>query len=128
MAKIVLKQKLKKAGVTYIKVFSAGFSCLDGEPMTKESEIALKKLGYKKEKHLSTNLKTLNLNDYKIFALTEAHKEALGGRCQSAKDLLGYDILDPWHMPQEIYDNCAEQIEKFCDAVMVQVVTVEVKK
>jgi protein-tyrosine-phosphatase len=127
MAKMMLNQKLKAVGVDYIKVFSAGINSVEGQEMTKQSVAAIKKLGYKKERHKSSRIQALNLNEYTIFTLTDAHKVVLGIRCKSARDVLGSDILDPFLMPQDIYDECARQIEKFCGEVIKLIVTVEVK-
>jgi len=131
MAKMIFAQKLKKAGANYIKVFSAGVSSSGGKEMTKESVVAIKKLGYRKERHKSTNVNSLNLNEFKIFALTNAHKAVLannGVKSRSASDIIGFDIADPFHMPQAAYDECAVQIEKFCEAILKEILTVEIKK
>ena len=47
MAEIILKNKLKYAGITGVRVWSAGLSATDGAKMSKNSQEALKLLGYK---------------------------------------------------------------------------------
>lgn len=128
MAKMMLNQKLKRAGIPYIKVFSAGVLSKGGKEIAKESALALKKLGYRKEKHVSSNISRFNLNEYKIFTMTDEHKNVLGNGAQSAKDLLGFDLADPYGGSQEEYDECAKQMEQFVDSVLSNVVTWEVKK
>ena len=47
MAEIILKNKIKLAGIKGVRVWSAGLNTADGLKMSKNSFEALKKLGYK---------------------------------------------------------------------------------
>ena len=47
MAEVILKRKLKLAGIKGVKVISAGLCAEEGEKMSENSRAALKKLGFK---------------------------------------------------------------------------------
>ena len=125
MAEIILKQKLKEAEIKHIEVFSAGVCCVNGQDMTDKSGVALEKLGYNFSSHKSTDINTLKLNEYQIYTMTEGHKSGVNAPCQSASDITGLDISDPWMKSQEVYDKCAKQIENFCDEIIQQILTGE---
>ena len=127
MAKMILNQKVKKNKIDFIKGFSAGVFAGEGEQMSPKSASAIKKLKYRANQHKSTNISNLNLNEYKIFTLTSEHKKFVDATCQSALDVVGFDILDPFGGTQADYDACAVQIEQFVDAILKQISVIEVR-
>ena len=87
MAEIILKNKFKLAGITDIKVMSAGLNAPLGEKMSKNSSLALKQLGYKPVGFKSKPL-TQELIDKAtmIICMTMGHKLQLLG-CEKAHTL-----------------------------------------
>ena len=80
MAEIILKNKLKLAGVKGIRVSSAGLSAIDGQKMSENSQKALKLLGCKPYGFKSKQLtKKMVLSADVTICMTESHKRALVG-------------------------------------------------
>lgn len=127
MAKAILSQKIKQHKINYVKVFCAGVFASEGMSMSDKAVTSLKKLKYKKTLHKSSNIKNFNLNEYKIFALTADHKKHIDAYSQSALDVIGFDIIDPFGGTQEDYDNCARQIEQFADAIIKEIAVIETR-
>ena len=80
MAEIILKKKLKDAGIVGIRVSSAGLSAQAGAKISENSAAALKKLGYRvgafKSKMVTPNmLKRCEL----VICMTTEHKRYLKG-------------------------------------------------
>ena len=127
MAKIIMNQKIKQNKIDFVKVFCAGVYASEGNPINDKAALAIKKLKYRKQPHKSTNIKNLNLNEYKVFALTSDHKKYIDACSQSALDIIGFDILDPFGGSQDDYDTCARQIEQFADAILSELFIIEIK-
>ncbi|MBR1983881.1 MAG: low molecular weight protein arginine phosphatase, partial [Clostridia bacterium] len=78
MAEIILKSKIKNAGLKGVRVSSAGISAINGDKMSKNSVIALKKLGLTAYgfKSKTLDVKMLLKHDI-IICMTENHKRAI---------------------------------------------------
>lgn len=122
MAEIVLKNKLKLAGIKGVHVFSAGTTAIDGEKMSKNSAQALKKLGYKpygfKSKKLTASM--LLKSDLTV-CMTASHKIGIsnfpGVYC--ASQITGQtDIIDPYGGDLSVYLNTLYQIEDLCNRII----------
>lgn len=122
MAEIILKNKLKLAGITNIKVSSAGLSAVDGDKMSKNSATALKKLGYKpygfKSKRL--NLDLVMKHDL-ILCMTESHKRCINvfENVYTVGEVTGLgDIIDPYGKDLNVYVKTSHQIEDACNIIL----------
>lgn len=121
MAEIVLKNKLKLAGVKGYRVSSAGLAATDGEKMSKNSAAALKKLGYKpygfKSKRATGEI--LIKSDI-IICMTEEHKRAIGNfpGVYSVADFTGRDIPDPYGGDINVYVRTSHEIEDVCNIIL----------
>ena len=122
MAEIILKNKLKLAGITNIKVSSAGLSAVDGDKMSKNSATALKKLGYKpygfKSKRLSLDL----VMKYDlILCMTENHKRCINvfENVYTIGEVTGLgDIIDPFGGDLNVYVKTSHQLEDACNIIL----------
>lgn len=129
MAEIILKSKLKKAGITGIRVSSAGLSATAGSPISENSALALKQAGYKvgafKSKVVTPNMiKRTELT----ICMTKEHKRYLSGfeRVYSVGEITGFgDIIDPYGGNLQIYMETARQIEKACEIIVNELIKVK---
>ena len=121
MAEIVLKNKLKLAGVKGYRVSSAGLAATDGEKMSKNSAAALKKLGYKpygfKSKRATGEI--LIKSDI-IICMTNEHKRVIGNfpGVYSVADFTGRDIPDPYGGDINVYVRTSHEIEDACNIIL----------
>ncbi len=125
MAEIILKSKLKLAGISDVRVTSAGLSAIDGEKMNPKSRTALKLLGLK---GYSFKAKTLNQKLLKgsdlIICMTKSQKTYLAGEknVYSMDELTGLgDILDPYGLDQSVYVKTSHQIEDACTVILTKI-------
>ena len=112
MAEAMFKQtaKVKKLKVD---AASCGIYAETGSPTSKNSNIALRKLGFKGTRHKSKNIGELNLKNFDlIITLSSHHKQALQGlnNVISFNELIGFDIIDPYMQGEAVYIDCAKQI------------------
>lgn len=129
MAEIILKTKLKLAGITDVKVKSAGLSTLDGQKMSKNSFTALKLMGYKpygfKSKQLTRQM--LEKSDL-VLCMTLSHKNALNGfkNVYTIAEVTGLnDILDPYGGNINVYIKTSHQIEDACNIILKNILEVK---
>lgn len=121
MAEIILKSKIKNAGLKGIRVSSAGLSAVAGDKMSKNSFVALKKLGLTaygfKSKPL--DVKTLLKHDL-VICMTENHKRAIASfpGVYSVNDFTGQgDIPDPYGGDLNEYIRASHKIEDACNII-----------
>ena len=129
MAEIILKTKLKLAGVLDVKVKSAGLSTIDGQKMSKNSFTALKLMGYKpygfKSKQL--NKKMIEKSDL-VLCMTLSHKVALNGfnNVYTIDEITGIgDILDPYGGNINTYIKTSHQLEDACNIILENILKVK---
>ena len=129
MAEIILKKKLKDAGIVGIRVSSAGLSATAGAKISENSALALKKLGYRanafKSKMATPNmLKRCEL----VICMTSEHKRYLKGfeRVYSVSEVTGLnDIADPYGYGLDMYEITARQIEQACEIILKELIKVK---
>ncbi len=130
MAEVVLKKKFKTAGMKGITVSSAGLAANDGEPMSKNSRLALKKAGYRPNanfKAKSVTKEMLNKTDM-VLCMTKRHKEYLSSfsNVHTLAEATGtIDVIDPYGQGLEIYEQTLHQIEKACDVIIEEIIKVK---
>ncbi len=122
MAEIILKTKLKLAGVSDVKVWSAGLNTLNGLKMSKNSFEALKLMGYKpygfKSRQITEQMiKKSNL----ILCMTKSHKVALSQfeNVYTVGEVTGLgDVDDPYGGNINLYIKTSHQIEDVCNVII----------
>ena len=126
MAEIILKNKLKLAGITGVKVSSAGLSARDGDKISKNSRDALKELGYKvgafKAKRLTLDLV---MKYDAIICMTKAHKECINvfENVYTVSELTGLpDVLDPYGGDLNLYMKVSHQLEDACNIILNNII------
>ncbi|MDY6367282.1 MAG: low molecular weight protein arginine phosphatase, partial [Clostridia bacterium] len=107
MAELLLKDKLKKAGITDVRVKSAGISAADGEKMSKNSAKALKSVGIKPYAFRSKTLTPVMLTKSDmVICMSASHKAALYGfkNVYTIGELTGLgDVFDPYGGDENTY-------------------------
>lgn len=129
MAEIILKRKLKTAGIEGVKVSSAGLMAEVGSKINQNSVQALKQLGYRagafKSKQITPSmLKRSEL----VICMTQEQKRYLYGyeRVYSMGEVTGLsDISDPFGRGIEAYIYVSKQIEKACEIIINELIKVK---
>ena len=115
MAEYLLKNMLKKAEITDIKVTSAGLSACETDCINKKSVTALKSVGitvrkFKPKKATEDFVRKQNA----VICMTERHKKAFVGfkNVYTMDELTACgEIADPYGKEQADYDACLVQIK-----------------
>ena len=122
MAEIILKNKLKLAGITSIRVSSAGLNANAGDKISPNSAKALKQLGYRvgafKAKPLTPEI--IGKSDL-IICMTESHKRCLyglNGVCTISELTGQLDVLDPFGGSLALYIETSHQLEDACNIIL----------
>lgn len=122
MAEIILKSKLKLAGITDIKVKSAGLSAFEGDKISKNASLALKSMGLKGYAFRSRKVTDKMLRDADmIICMTEKHKQCLRNydSVYSISELTGLeDISDPYGLDYHAYVKASHQLEDACNIIL----------
>lgn len=125
MAEVILKTKLKLAGITDVKVSSAGLYAEDGAKISKNSFDALKLMGYKaygfKSRQITSQM--LKKSDI-VLCMTAGHKQALKGfdKVYSIAEFTGAcDIIDPFGGNINAYIKTSHQIEDACNVILEKI-------
>jgi len=126
MAEIILKNKLKLAGIDSVKVSSAGLSATDGTKISKNSALALKSIGLKSYSFKS-KLLTKELVDKSdlIICMTLSHKRMLGGIGKAiamSEITMQGDISDPYGGDLNVYKNTMFQIDDACNIILEKII------
>lgn len=121
MAEIILRAKLKLAGVKGYSVKSAGLSAKAGNKMSRNSFLALKLLGYKPYGFKSTPASgTVLIKSDVIICMTEDHKRAICNfpNVYAMHEIAGYDIMDPYGGDLNVYVRTSHEIEDACNIIL----------
>ncbi len=127
MAEIILKNKLKLAGVKGYRVSSAGLAAEDGAKMSKNSAAALKKLGYKpygfKARRASGEL--LIKADI-VICMTEGQRLAIGNfpAVYAISEIVGGgDVTDPYGKDLGEYIKTSHELEDACNVILEKILS-----
>lgn len=127
MAEIILKSKIKNAGVKGIRVSSAGLSAIVGDKISKNSSLALKKMGLTAYGFKSKQLDVKMILKYDIIVcMTENHKQAIASfpHVYSVNQLTGIgDIPDPYGKDINEYIRASHKIEDACNIIFEKLLT-----
>ena len=126
MAKYLMQDLLKKAGIDQVRVDSAGVFAHEGMPSTRETQQVLKEVGVDCSGHFARVVTPeMVKNSEVVLVMEQFHLEEVLRRMPSAKgkvhllkaygrDLhepqLQQDIADPIGKPLEVYEVCCAQI------------------
>ncbi len=129
MAEIILKNKIKLAGISGYGVSSAGLSAVVGDKMSKYSSQALKKLGYKPYGFKSRQVDAeLLLKSDLIICMTASHKAYIKGfpNVYTVDEITGLgDIIDPYGGDFNLYLKVSHAIEDACNVILDKLITIK---
>ena len=124
MAELILKEKIKNAGIKGIKVSSAGLMAEDKQKMSRHSFEALKLLGITnytfRSKRVTHDL--LTKSDL-IICMTIHHVQYLNGfdNVYSIGEITGLgDVSDPYGGTLNDYIRTSHQIEDACNVIITR--------
>lgn len=125
MAEIILKNKLKLAGLTDVRVFSAGLAAEEGHKISKNSAAALKRLGLKSYSFKARRLtrEMIEKTDI-VICMTASHKAQLKGfdNVLTMAEITGQgDISDPYGCDLNVYVDTMYQIEDACNIILTKI-------
>ena len=125
MAEIILKNKLKLSGLTDVRVMSAGLCAEEGHKISKNSQLALKRLGLKSYSFKS-RLLTREIMDKTdiVICMTASHKAQLSGfsNVLTMNEITGLgDIADPYGGDLNTYVKTMYQIEDACNIIITKI-------
>ena len=132
MAEIILKNKIKLAGLKGVRVTSAGLTAVPDDKMSKNSQQALKKLGYKpygfKSKPVDAELL---LKSDLIICMTGAHKSYIKGfpNVYTVNEITGLgDVPDPYGGDLNLYIKTSHVIEDACNVILEKLINLKGEK
>lgn len=126
MAEVIMKNKLKLAGIKGVRVSSAGLAANNGDKISKNSAAALKILGYKpcafKSKFASGELL---IKSDAVICMTNAQKS----RISNFPNVFTFgeitdtgDIPDPYGQDLNAYVKCSHKIEDACNVLLEKII------
>ena len=122
MAEIILKNKLKLAGIKHVRVSSAGLCAYPGEKISKNSALALKQLGLKSYSFKSKQLTPATiLKSDLVLCMTQEHKMAISSypEVYSVSEYTGLkDVSDPYGQDISVYVKTCKEIDDVCENVL----------
>ncbi len=121
MAEYLLKDIIKKAGVTDIKVTSAGLNVCENDTINEKAKVALKKFGIVVRKfNPKKAVPELCRKQNAVICMTERHKNFFVGfkNVYTISELTGLnEISDPYGLNQDAYDECAATLKCACEEI-----------
>lgn len=125
MAEIIMKNKLKLAGIEDVRISSAGLSASAGEKISKNSALALKQLGYKSSGFKSKVLThQMILKADAVICMTADHKRWLAGyeNVYTIAEITGLgDIIDPYGGNLKTYIETSYQLVDACNIILEKI-------
>lgn len=125
MAERLLKKMMKDRKIKGLKVSSRGINAL-GDNISSQAKIILKRFGASDKDRKSIKLKKID-NTTLYVAMTDNIKKQIDGRVISMRDLLGYDITDPYGQGLEVYNETAVQLLEGIDVLLTKILNVRSK-
>lgn len=124
LAEGLFKKKLSEKGLDNIEVTSAGLAAFSGDEVSVNSVNAAKNYGVDISAHIARSLSPYELDDGLFFCMSRSHMNALLPYVGEERVfLLKNGISDPYGGNQEIYDNCAKEINEALDGVLKTVIS-----
>ncbi len=130
MAEIILKKKLKLAGIENVKVSSAGLSTENGLKISRNSLHALKELGYRGYAFKSRQATGgLLIKSDLIICMTADHKRYVSNfpNVFTVAELTGLgDVPDPYGGRVEDYIRTSHKLEDACNVILNKLIEGEI--
>ena len=128
MAELILKHKLKLAGIKGVKVSSAGLCANEGDKISKNSALALKQLGIKSYSFKSKQLTPVMLLKTDLtVCMTKEHKRGISNfpGVYSVSEITGMqDVFDPYGQDLSVYLTTCYQIEDVCNSILNKIIEI----
>lgn len=125
MAEIILKSKLKLAGINTVRVSSAGLMAEENAKMSKNSMTALKMLGLKPYGFKSRQITAdMIKKSALVLCMTNAQKECLSGftNVYTIDELCKTgEISDPFGQDLKTYVKTSHQLEDACNVIIKKI-------
>lgn len=125
MAEVILKRKLKLAGIKGVKVISAGLCAKEGEKMSENSRAALKKLGYKPYNFKARSATgALLINSDLIICMSAEHKSRISNfpNVYTVAEITGGgNVADPYGGDLNAYIKASHIIEDACNIILEKI-------
>ena len=126
MAEVILRKKIKLAGIEGVITKSAGLMAEIGASMSENSRKALKTLGYRAGKFSASQVdaKMLKQSDL-IVCMSASHKIPLANfpNVITVKEITGgTDVSDPYGADVFTYVKVACQIEDACNKILEKII------
>jgi len=120
MAERLMKRMMKERKIEDIKVCSKGIRA-KGENIAENAKLVLKK-----HKALSSDRKSIKLGkidkEMLYIVMTENMKPYVKApRLISMKDLIGFDVLDPYGLGEEEYIQTANQLKSGIERLLIKI-------
>ena len=129
MAEVIMKNKIKCAGITDIRVTSAGLCANKGDKMSENSIKALRVMGYKSYGFKSKPVtKKLLLSADVVICMTSEHKRYIANfpNVRTISELSGLnEIIDPYGRDLSVYLNTSRQIADACEIILQKIIRQE---
>ena len=121
MAEYLLKDIIKKAEITDIKVTSSGLMANENDKISKNASVALKQFGITVRRFKpKRTTEELCRKQNAIICMTSSHKKYFIGfnNVYTVDELTGLgEIQDPFGKSQEEYDECARHLKRACESI-----------
>lgn len=125
MAERLFKKIIKDKKINGLKASSRGIKA-KGENISENAKIVLKEYKANAKDRKSIKLKKID-NGTLYVAMTDEIKHQISGRVISMKDLLGYDIFDPYMQSLEVYRETARQLMNGIDLLLLKILKIRSK-
>lgn len=123
MAEGIFKKMILNKKIDNIIVDSAGLSAVTGDPVTPEAVRAMSHIGIDISSHFSKQITVYDINDTDVFVcMTQSHKQALLSAGVENGKIFVLNITDPYMSDQQVYDRCAEEIQKKLDSIFDELI------
>lgn len=116
MAAALLENMLSKAGISGVAVVSRGFAAHDGEPASREAQLAMSRRGLDISAHRAARLTDAELAAADmVLVMDEARRRSAAARCGDAgkaRVICPGGVADPFGGGADVYEACAQQMER----------------
>lgn len=126
MAQVLFEKISQEQGLD-VQCFGAGIMTVSGLPASDNSKAAMKEIGIDISNYKSTDIKSINLNDFDLIVpmtINHAHALVEYGVDKKKIYLFDTDVSDPYGGSLEVYkatrDELVKKLEKLADFVKVK--------
>lgn len=121
MAERLLKKTLKQKGVKNVKVTSRGIFAKK-ENISPNAQITLKKLKASASDRKSIKLGKTDKDTLYVVMTEDIRRYVKADNVVTVKQLIGFDILDPYGQSEDVYLQVAKDLEKANDVILEEII------